>query len=144
MCSGSHRRLDIPCQRLRHFGNQGGVDERLIPLHIDNNVVVVPTALRRHLGNPVGAAGMIAAREGDGVTLRLHNIGDAGIVGSDDNLHRPALAGRLGDAYHHRLAGNISERLAGQARRSVTRRDNDAKAHFSSPRHPVAALRLPA
>ena len=59
--------------------------------------------------------------------LRLDGGLDPRVVGRHDDARRAGLHGALRDPHHHRLAGDIRQRLAGKARRRVARGDDDGE-----------------
>jgi hypothetical protein len=68
---------------------------------------------------------MIRPRHHCGVPVFRDRLLDSAVVGGDDDFLRTGLARAIGDVNHHRLAGDIRKRLAGQARRGIAGRDDD-------------------
>src|SRR6185503_6761489 len=88
--------------------------------------------LRGSVGEAVGARKVVAARGHDLEAVLLHRVADAVVVGGDVHGGGAAARGALAHAHHHRLAGDIGERLARKARRAVARGDDDVKTQATS------------
>ena len=83
------------------------------------------SSVPQRLENAVGAGGMIGARHHGRGRRRFHRGGDLRRIGRH---HHRADAGRLGPPQHmhdHRHAGDVGQRLAGQAGRGHAGRDQD-------------------
>src|SRR5690606_41094536 len=61
--------------------------------------------------------------------MGLHGGQDGVVVGGDDHTARLRPGGLLGSAHHHRLAADVEQGLAGQARGGGPSRDDGDEAH---------------
>ncbi len=121
-----------------HRGDQGGDEprrrQRRVPLQIDHDLVHA-AEIRRHDGAALGAVAAGVRRHGDLGSEGARGIGDAGIVGGDDDpVH--ALGGYGGipaapDQATRLAAGapQLDERLAGVAAGGVARRNDEQHRH---------------
>ena len=75
----------------------------------------------------------LTRRHADRRAERLGRVCNPLVVRRDYNLGRLALAATFVDVLDERLAMNIGQRLGGQARRRVARRDNDDKVRHVIP-----------
>ncbi len=107
--------------------DQRGVEQRLVALHVDDDLVVGEAQQLRGLGQAVGARRVIGARHARRDAVRDDRIAHALVVGGDDDARRAACQRALGHAHDHRLAGDVGQRLARQARRRVARRNQDGE-----------------
>jgi len=104
----------------------GWVDERFIALDVDEDVACL---MRRDFGDAFGAGAVVAAGHAGFAAESANGVDDALVVGGDDDvMDGLGLLGSLVNALDHRLAGQRNERLAWEARGSVTR-GND---HYDS------------
>ena len=102
-------------QRRDRLGNRIRIDERLVALHVDDDVAVERGG---DFGEPIGRAVMIGARHADLAAELLHRAGDAEIVGRDDHLRDRRRRRRAPvDVLDHRAAVDQRERLAGKSGR---------------------------
>ena len=112
--------------------DERGLDQRLIALHIDNDMRAGIAAPRDDFGNAIGAGGMPARGHDRLEAVAPGRVRDAPIIGGDEHFRGAAPARLLGDAHHHRLARNVRERLAREACRRVAGGNDDAEPHTSS------------
>src|SRR6478752_7365037 len=75
---------------------------------------------------------MVSARHERPVAGALDRRADALVVGGDAHAARTARLRALAHVDHHGLAAQIGERLAGNAGRPETRRDDDVKTQATS------------
>jgi hypothetical protein len=116
--------------RRRHFRNQrvqrGGINQRLVSLHVDENIRVAAGKVRRDLRHALGPAAMLAARHHRFPAEGRHRVADARVVGGHDTM-RPIVRAcfhPLPDVLNHRLPGNRRQRLPRKPRRRIPRRDH--------------------
>jgi hypothetical protein len=103
------------------------VDQRLVALHVDHDVVAVQAQRGAGLGQAVAAAGVVFARQ-----HRLHavfgaGLQDGGAVTGHHDAGGAALRSLARHAHHHGQAGNVGQRLVGQAAGGQARRDQDGE-----------------
>ncbi len=104
-----------------------GVEERFVALKVDDGVGV---DLLGHLGNPVGAGGMVAARQDSPATEAVDGGGDARVVrGNEDEVGTAGLGGAFVNVLDEVLARLPQQRFAGQPGGSVTGRDDNGGFH---------------
>ena len=103
-------------KRRQHAADVVGVDGRKIALQIDDDFgPAFGIELAERLVNPVRSGGMIRPRHDRLAAMGFHRGRDLRRVGGDRHA---ADSGRLRPAQHmddHRQAGDIQQRLAGQA-----------------------------
>ena len=103
-------------QRRQHVADVVGQDGRKIALQIDDDFgLAVGIELAQRLVNPVRSGRMIGAGHDRFAAMGCHDGRDLRRVGGDRDA---ADSGGLGPAQHmddHRQAGDIQQRLAGQA-----------------------------
>ena len=86
------------------------------------------------LGEPVGAGLVVGARHRHLGSEAATGVGDARVLGGDDDPLQALRAARaFPDASHHRNAGDRRERLAGEARGLPPRRDHADRRHGRDP-----------
>jgi hypothetical protein len=112
----------------QHFGDvphERGVDERLVALHVDDDVAIVEPELPHRFGEPVGARLVLRRREEHTAAEGRQRVRD-GLGGRWPPL--PAGGAALLRALHHpgheRLAAHVREHLPRQAGRAHARRDH--------------------
>lgn len=99
------------------------IDERLVPLDIDENVAGF---VRGHLGDALGSGAMVRAGHTGFAPEGFHSIEDALVVGGhQDAMDGLGAFGALVDMLDHGFACKRDERLAGEARGGVPRRNHD-------------------
>jgi hypothetical protein len=130
---GRDRRRGALGERMREAADEIGRDQRLVALDVDDQLVVGQGERLGRLREAVGARGMVGAGHDGIAAVRARRGGDALVVGRDPHRGRAALPRALGDAHHHRLAGDVGERLARQPARRVARGNEDGEAE--QPRH---------
>ena len=109
----------------------GRFDERFVALDVDDDVGV---EVGGGLGDAVGAAGVVAARQDDTSAEGADGGDDARVVGGHEDVGGAAgLAGAFVDVLHEVLAGLPQQRLAGQATGAVAGGDDDGGAHGGPP-----------
>jgi hypothetical protein len=91
-----------------------GIDQGLVALHVDHRRVVAPAGQLDHLGQAIGAAGVIGPRQQDPQTMPLGGGQHVRVVGGHQDLVGSGQQGALGDAHDHRLAAEVEQRLAGR------------------------------
>ena len=114
--------MDGSRERRDRFGDRARVDQRLVALHVDDDVAV---ERRGDLGQAIGAGRVIGARQPDVAAELGHAGGDAQIVGRDDDARHDGR--RRGAPIHvldHRTAVDVGERLAGESRRGESGGDD--------------------
>ena len=116
---------------LRDTAYQPGLDQRLVTLHIDDDALDRIAALRGDFGDAVGAGSMVVARQQRLMAMTSDSGSDVMVVGSDDDFGRAAGACPVGDVHHHRLAGDVEQRLARQPRRGVARGNDYDEFHVN-------------
>jgi hypothetical protein len=116
----------------RHGIDQFGVDQRLVALHVDDDLVAIEAQLLAGFGQPVGAAGMVLAGQDGFDAVRLAGRNDRCIVSGDDHARCARRAGALGHAHHHRHARDVGQGFVGQPRRRQACRHQDGEAHSPS------------
>ncbi len=142
MAGGRDRRVGMRLEQRGHRAHQRRLEQRLVALHVDDDLVVGQAqraAASASRSVPVGWSARVMQRghavRGDGVATRASSV-------ATTTRAAPLALRALGDAHDHRLAGDVGERLAGQARRRVARGNEDGEAHrrrgllglFSAPR----------
>jgi len=107
----------------RHgVGNRLRIDQRLVSLHVDDDVAVERGG---NLREPVGAAAVIVAGEAGFAAEALNGVENPQIVGGDDHaLHRGRRSGASVDVLDHRTAVDLRERLAREACRTESSGDD--------------------
>ena len=121
VAGGGNGRVRIRGEQIRHGANQRGRQQRLVALDVDDDGIVGQAELPCGLGQTIRAGRMIGRGEAGRDAVRLDGGLDPRIVGRDDDARRAGRHRALGDAHHHRLAGDVRQRLAGKARRRVAR-----------------------
>ncbi len=123
----AHRKLGIVQQGLHDLVDHPRVHERLVALDVDDDLHLQAA---HHLGHPVGAGVVIRRSEHGLAAEALHGRHDPLVVGGHDDLAEGLRAGRLlVHVLDHRLSQDLLQRLAGQARRCVARRDDSHDSH---------------
>ena len=121
--------LTVVRQQTRSFGDQRRRHQRFVALDIDDNRIGAPTGLPGNLVRTIGAGlvGGIGHRHhsAEAPAENRHLIG----VGGDGHARRTTGARRFPDPLHHRLATEIEQHLARQARGAEARGDDDVEAH---------------
>ena len=108
---GRHRDRGVG-KRLDGLGDGAGVEQRLVPLHVHDDVAVERP---RNFGQPVGRAVVIGAREPHVAAEPRDDGRDAQIVGRDDDFRDDRRRGGAAvDVLDHRVAVDIREGLAGK------------------------------
>ena len=102
---------------------------------------------RPTVGRPRGLRGrvpaLIGARQDCSDSVRRGAVDDTAIVRCNDDAIRAACERAFGNAHDHRLSRDVGQRLAGQARRRPTCRNEDREyrrprpggAHFGNSSH---------
>ena len=99
-----------------------GSIKRQVALDVDDDVAV---EVRRNLGNTVGARPMRATRHSYDAAEPLDGGCNPLVVGGDDHGVNAAGVGRAAiDVLDHRLAGDVGQRLSGEARGVVSGGDD--------------------
>ena len=131
---------------LAALGEQGGagidqrrLDQRLVALHVDDDLVVAQAERVARLGDPIAAVGMMRRRQQRSDAVRGAGRDDLGVVRGDDDARGPRPRGLLRDADDHRHAADVRERLARQASRRQPGRNEDDERHAQRPPSPSAA-----
>jgi hypothetical protein len=125
MAGGGDGSVGIDRQFTRHLIDQFGLDEGFVALDIDDQDIVVPAALRNHFSDAIRAAGVVDARHDSSKAMPFDGSGHFLVVGRDQHFRCAASRGALGHSHHHRLAGNISKRLAGKPAGSIAGGNDD-------------------
>ena len=108
------------------------VDQGLIALHVHHGVVAVQAEQLAGLGQAIAAGGVVGTGHDASDAVGLTGGVDAVVVGGDHDLAGLALRGALGHADHHGQAGDVGQRLVGQAGGGQTGRDQDGEAHVQA------------
>jgi hypothetical protein len=123
---GAVHRVGRRLQRPYDVVDDGGVDERLVALDVDDDVEASAQGLVRRRA-ALRAVGKVAGRHHHLRARGFARVADAGIVRRDDEARQrrraPGLAPRAND---HRHAGDGDQGLAGETDRGVPR-GNDAE-----------------
>jgi len=127
MACGGHRRVGTRCEQRGHAANEGRLEQRLVTLHVHDDLVVGQAEQRGRLRQPVGAREVLGPREAHGNARGRHGGVHAIVVGRHHDAGGAALHRTLRYAHDHRLAGDVGQRLARQPCRCVTRRDEDGE-----------------
>jgi hypothetical protein len=123
-CQGRHRR-GTGRQRLRHRLDAAHRRLRFIALQVDDHQVFPPRPQARHLGKTIGAGGMFDPRHHHIDPAAIQRIRDACIVGGNHHLARAGSKRSLAYAHDHGNAGDLAQRLAGQALGCIARGDGN-------------------
>ena len=124
-------------KQLRDGADQRWREQRLVALHVDDDRVVGEPELAGSLREAVGAGRMIGARDAARDPVSFDRRADALVVGSDDHALGAGAFRETRDANHHRIAGDVRQRLAGQPRRRVTGGDQGRERHRQRWRRPA-------
>ena len=89
--------------------DEGGIDQRLVALHVYSDVFIGHAQQQRGFGQAGGTAGVLFAGEHGFNAVFGAGGGNGGVVGGHDNALRFAQLGALGHAHHHGFAGNIDQ-----------------------------------
>src|SRR6185436_7151933 len=127
-----HARLRFFAEQISNLRDQARGNQRLVALHVHYDLVVPELELARRLREAIGARRMIRARHDRAMPMRLDDIEDALVVGRDVHAGGAALRRALAHVHHHRLAGEVGERLAREAAGRVARRDDDVELQTTS------------
>ena len=93
------------------MSNQRRWDQRLVPLDVDYDLLVIPSATRRHFGNPIRPRGVSGVRHFDGRADFRTRLRNTLVVGCDETLGCTALTRALVDPSDHRPTADIGEGL---------------------------------
>ena len=95
-----------------------------VALQIDHRIVLTRRIDRlQRLEDPIGARGVVGAREHRAPAGALDCIGDRGLGAGDDHGADRRSFGTLQHVHDHRPAGDIGERFTGQSLRGHARRN---------------------
>ena len=129
--------------------DQRRVDQRFVALHVDHHVVAVQAEQRRR-PRPGGRCrwrGRLRVSTRGARRARRRPATMRSSSAATTTRSAPLRGRALGHAHHHRRAGDVGQRLVGQARRRQPRRDQDGEAHCAGVavgRASSGALRSPA
>jgi hypothetical protein len=113
-----HLQRTIGLERGDQLADGGRIDQRLVTLHVDDDVGV---QRRRDFGEAIGAGLVRRFREPHLAAEVGDARGDAEIVGGDDDLRdERRRRGAAVDVLDHRPAVEVRERFAGESRRCVS------------------------
>ena len=98
---------------MRDLRDRDRGDQRLVALHVHDDLLVVPAEAARELRDPVRSTRVLRGRELGLRAERAAGRDDALVVGRDDHLARAAAQRLPVDPLDHRLARDVLERLAG-------------------------------
>jgi hypothetical protein len=129
MARRGHRGFGVPAECFRYFTDQPGRDTRLVALDVDHDGVIGPAALGCDLGDAVRARCVAGGRHQALMTMLADRPQDALVIGRDPYFGRAARLRPIRDTHYHGLAGDVEQRLAGQARRGVAGGDDDDERH---------------
>ena len=116
-----HAHLRLTPEDDGQFINEGGRNERLVSLDIDDGAVVWKGT--GGLGDAVSAAGVVGRGEDGAGTKSGSSLCDALVIGGDDDvIHLAAVLAALPHMLHQGLPGDEVERLAWEPRGSPTGR----------------------
>jgi hypothetical protein len=131
---GSHANGRILRQRRHRLIDDRRLDERLVPLDVYDQVAGhVP----HHLGDAIGPGRVRRRRHARRAAEPTHRVGDPRIVGRDQHLVEECRPdGPLDHMLHHRLSGELRQRLAGKSAGGIPRGDDadNARLHAASSR----------
>jgi hypothetical protein len=125
VAGGRHLRLFVRHQFFRHRANQFRWHQGLIPLQVHDNLPRGDGELLDHLGQSVRSRAMRGRGHYCACTETFRCLADARVIRGDNDLSGAGVHGAIVDALDQRLAGDVRQRLAGQAGRGVTRGDDD-------------------
>ncbi len=105
-------------QRGHHAADVVGADGRKIALQIDHEFGLAPgVEFAQRLVDPVGSGRMVGAGHDGLAAVRCHGRRDLRRIGGDRHTADLGGLGPAQDMDDHRQAGDVHQRLAGQARR---------------------------
>jgi hypothetical protein len=111
MGDGAHRAVGMRVQQRRTARDQRGWDQRLIALHVDDDLIPVQTQMRAGLGQTVTAADVVASCH-QGLHAVLHaGLDDATVVGGDHDLLRATGLRLVRHAHDHRQTRQVEQGL---------------------------------
>ena len=116
-------------KQLRDLVDDGRRNQRLISLHVHDDIRVGPATRHRHFGDAVGTRDMGARGHGHIRAESPRGNRDALIVRCDHHLGSAAGACALVHPLQHGFARERQQRLARQSRGIETRRNDDTKIH---------------
>jgi hypothetical protein len=125
-------------QKIRNLIDERGRKQGLVALYVDHDGPVAPAARRGNFRNPVGSRNVIGPRHhGDGAVgrSRLHgSSSDTCVIGCNQHFVRAASTRGFDDPLDHRPSADRRQGLRRQARRGITRRNDDLEpGHFTCP-----------
>ena len=127
MAGRCHGRIGPRYEECRHVPDQRRIEQRLVALHIDHDFVVREAEPNRGFGEAIGARRVIGARHACRMAVRDDGVAHPYVVRRDNDTRCAAFARAFRDAHDHRLARDIGEGLAREARRRVTRGNEDGE-----------------
>ena len=125
MARGRHLRGALARQGRGNFSDQGGRDQRLVTLDVDDDPMggIAPTG--DDFRNTI-RAGRVALARDDGVESMLRNhLRDSRVVRGNDDLVRAARTRTFGNPYHHWFPAKVREWLARKTGGGVASGDDD-------------------
>ena len=124
---GGDTGLRIGCQVGCHLIDDHRRNQRFVALHVDHDGIGRQTELAGHFSQAIGAGVVILTSQQHLGAKGLAGLDDARVVGGDHHTAGRALPGLLPDVLHHGLAGDVLQRLAGQAGGGVTGGNHDGE-----------------
>jgi hypothetical protein len=111
---GRHVRFPA-AQQAGDLPDQQGIDQRLVALHVDDDMTGSVAPARSDFGQPVRPRRVTCVRHHRLVAVPRGGGRNALVVRGDQHFVRAAPAGLVSHSHHHWPSGQIDERLAGQA-----------------------------
>ncbi len=129
MRGGTHHAVAMIIQCRRAGVDQRRLDQRLVTLHIDDDVVAIEAQLLTDFGQAVAAGRVIVASQHRPNAMLGTCIDNFSRVGCDDHCtgRRHRRTSRYMD--HHRQPGDIGQRFARQPGRTQPGRDQNGESH---------------
>ena len=114
-------------QQSGHLTNECWRNERLIALHIHNDVTFGPALFTGHFGDAIGSGSMCGGGHDDFRVEGMSGTEDQRIVSSNQHIVGSRLARALIHPLQHRLSTDGHQDLARQSRRCVASGNDDTE-----------------
>ena len=103
---------------------------RLIPLHVDHQILVCQTELLARMSHAIGSSGKVGRSHHRLAAKSCHDLGESLSISSDDDpIHVWNLKTEFINVANEGPAGLVSQQLSRKSLRGQTRRDDDHLRH---------------
>ena len=125
-----HSTTGMLLQQLDQPFHMARIHLRLIPLHVDHQILVCQIELQARMSHTIGSSGEISRSDHRLAAKSCHDLGKNLSIGSDDHpIHVWNLKTEFINVANQRPAGLVSQQLLRKSQRGQTRRDDDHLRH---------------